>query len=152
MSSENLAAVAAAPSSPGAQLRHAREARGESVHEVAFALKLSPRQVDALERDDFDALPGMAFFAPPQQPPPLRTGAVTAVTGTSAAALAGYPASSSAATALPVVQPSTVSITAEPTATDLTFTPGTAERALVTACTQCPQVMPSMLSVVVPMA
>ena len=62
MSSENLAAVAAAPSSPGAQLRHAREARGESVHEVAFALKLSPRQVVALERDDFDALPGMAFL------------------------------------------------------------------------------------------
>ena len=62
MSSENLAAVAAAPSSPGAQLRRAREARGESVHEVAFALKLSPRQVDALERDDFDALPGMAFL------------------------------------------------------------------------------------------
>lgn len=62
MSSENLAAVAAAPSSPGAQLRRAREARGESVHEVAFALKLSPRQVDALERDDFEALPGMAFL------------------------------------------------------------------------------------------
>ena len=62
MSSENLAGVAAAPSSPGAQLRRAREARGESVHEVAFALKLSPRQVDALERDDFDALPGMAFL------------------------------------------------------------------------------------------
>ena len=62
MSSENPAAVAAVPSSPGAQLRRAREARGESVHEVAFALKLSPRQVDALERDDFDALPGMAFL------------------------------------------------------------------------------------------
>lgn len=59
--SENLAAVADAPSSPGAQLRHAREARGESIHEVAFALKLSPRQVEALERDDFGALPGMAF-------------------------------------------------------------------------------------------
>ena len=62
MSSENPAAVAAAPSSPGAQLRRAREARGESVHEVAFALKLSPRQVDALERDDFDGLPGLAFL------------------------------------------------------------------------------------------
>lgn len=61
MPSENLAAVAGAPSSPGAQLRRAREARGESVSEVAFALKLSPRQVDALERDEFDALPGMAF-------------------------------------------------------------------------------------------
>ncbi len=59
--SENLAAVADAPSSPGAQLRRAREARGESIHEVAFALKLSPRQVEALERDDFGALPGMAF-------------------------------------------------------------------------------------------
>ena len=61
MQSENLAAVAETPSSPGAQLRRAREARGESVHEVAFALKLSPRQVDALERDDFNVLPGMAF-------------------------------------------------------------------------------------------
>lgn len=61
MQSENLAAVADAPSSPGAQLRRAREARGESVHEVAFALKLSPRQVDALERDEFNALPGIAF-------------------------------------------------------------------------------------------
>lgn len=59
--SENLAVAAAAPSSPGAQLRRARESRGESVHEVAFALKLSPRQVEALEHDDFDALPGMAF-------------------------------------------------------------------------------------------
>ena len=42
-------------------LRVAREARGESVHEVAFAIKLSPRQVEALEKDDFAALPGMAF-------------------------------------------------------------------------------------------
>lgn len=49
-------------SSPGAQLRRAREARGETIHEVAFALKLSPRQVEALEQDDFAALPGMAFL------------------------------------------------------------------------------------------
>lgn len=62
MPSENLAVTAAAPSSPGAELRRAREARGESVHEVAYALKLSPRQVEALESDDFDALPGMAFL------------------------------------------------------------------------------------------
>ena len=47
--------------SPGAQLRQARELRGESVGEVAFALKLSPRQVVALESDDFVALPGMPF-------------------------------------------------------------------------------------------
>ncbi|WP_345792847.1 RodZ domain-containing protein [Thauera sp. JM12B12] len=59
--SENFAAVADAPPSPGVQLRRAREARGESIHEVAFALKLAPRQVEALEQDDFAALPGMAF-------------------------------------------------------------------------------------------
>ncbi|WP_107222314.1 helix-turn-helix domain-containing protein [Thauera aromatica] len=63
MQSENLPAAAGEPAvpSPGAQLRRAREARGESVSEVAFALKLSPRQIDALERDDFAALPGTAF-------------------------------------------------------------------------------------------
>ncbi|HRA81669.1 MAG TPA: DUF4115 domain-containing protein [Thauera sp.] len=47
--------------SPGLQLRQAREQRGESVGEVAFALKLHPRQIVALESDDFDALPGTAF-------------------------------------------------------------------------------------------
>lgn len=47
--------------SPGARLRQAREQRGESVSEAAFALKLNPRQVVALESDDFAALPGMAF-------------------------------------------------------------------------------------------
>lgn len=47
--------------SPGAVLRAAREARGESVSEVAFALKLNPRQIAALEADNFSALPGMAF-------------------------------------------------------------------------------------------
>ena len=47
--------------SPGARLRQAREQRGESVSETAFALKLNPRQVLALESDDFAALPGMAF-------------------------------------------------------------------------------------------
>lgn len=63
MQSENLAPPTSADlsSSPGSRLRRAREARGQSVHEVAFALKLSPRQIEALERDDFAALPGMAF-------------------------------------------------------------------------------------------
>lgn len=46
---------------PGAQLREARERRGQTVNEVAFALKLNPRQVTALEENDFDALPGMAL-------------------------------------------------------------------------------------------
>src|SRR5690606_35923620 len=61
MQSDNLAAATNSAASPGARLRVAREARGESVHEVAFAIKLSPRQVEALEKDDFAALPGMAF-------------------------------------------------------------------------------------------
>ena len=47
------------PTSPGASLKAAREARGLSVAEVSAALKLSPRQVEALERDDFAALPDM---------------------------------------------------------------------------------------------
>lgn len=54
------ASESAAPS-PGALLRRIREQRGESVGEAAFALKLSPRQIVALESDDFAALPGMAF-------------------------------------------------------------------------------------------
>ncbi len=49
------------PQSPGGQLRAARERRGETINEVAFALKLNPRQVVALEENDFDALPGMAL-------------------------------------------------------------------------------------------
>lgn len=62
MPSESAAmSQASGPPSPGAQLRRAREARGETINEVAFALKLSPRQVEALEHDDFAALPGMAL-------------------------------------------------------------------------------------------
>lgn len=47
--------------SPGERLRLAREARGESRAEVAQVLKLSLRQVEALERGQYDALPGPAF-------------------------------------------------------------------------------------------
>lgn len=54
-------AVAGAGISAGTRLRQAREARGESVNEVSAALRLAPRQVHALERDDYDALPGPAF-------------------------------------------------------------------------------------------
>lgn len=61
MQSENLVSGAGPVSSPGACLRRAREARGESVPEAAFAIKLSPRQIEALEKDDFAALPGIAF-------------------------------------------------------------------------------------------
>ncbi len=61
MQSDPLAPGADSAASPGTRLRRAREARGESVHEAAFAIKLSPRQIEALENDHFAALPGMAF-------------------------------------------------------------------------------------------
>lgn len=46
----------------GAQLRAAREANGLLIEEVAHALKLGPRQVDALESGDWQALPGNTFI------------------------------------------------------------------------------------------
>jgi cytoskeleton protein RodZ len=48
----------ATPSSPGAALAAARQARGMTVTEVALRLKFSPRKIEALEADRFDALPG----------------------------------------------------------------------------------------------
>jgi cytoskeleton protein RodZ len=45
----------------GATLRSAREAAGLSVDDVAAQLKLAPRQVQALEEDDFQRLPGRTF-------------------------------------------------------------------------------------------
>lgn len=47
--------------SVGAALRAGREAAGLSLNEVADRLKLSLRQLEAIERDDFDALPGATF-------------------------------------------------------------------------------------------
>jgi cytoskeleton protein RodZ len=49
------------PLSAGAMLRSAREAAGLSVVDVAQQLKLAPRQVQALEEDDFQRLPGRTF-------------------------------------------------------------------------------------------
>jgi cytoskeleton protein RodZ len=49
------------PVSPGARLREARETQGLSLADVARHLKLSQRQVEALERDNFAALPGPVF-------------------------------------------------------------------------------------------
>jgi cytoskeleton protein RodZ len=40
----------------------AREARGASISEVAAALKLSPRQVEAIENEDFSRLTGATFI------------------------------------------------------------------------------------------
>ena len=42
-------------------LRSAREAAGLSVDDVALQLKLAPRQVQALEDDDYQRLPGRTF-------------------------------------------------------------------------------------------
>lgn len=45
----------------GARLRNAREARGLSVFELADALRLSPRMIEAIESEDLGALPPMPF-------------------------------------------------------------------------------------------
>ena len=42
----------------GAELARAREARGLSLAEVSQLLKFAPRQLEALEHDQFDRLPG----------------------------------------------------------------------------------------------
>jgi len=50
----------AAKSSLGAALAARREAHAWSIEQVALQLKLAPRQIQALEEDNFAALPGMA--------------------------------------------------------------------------------------------
>lgn len=65
MSSSDDAAVAfpapAGAPTPGALVREAREAAGLSIDDVAQHLKLAPRQVQALESDDYAQLPGRTF-------------------------------------------------------------------------------------------
>ena len=51
----------AALATAGAILAQARESAGLSVENVAMQLKLAPRQVAAIERDDFASLPGRTF-------------------------------------------------------------------------------------------
>ena len=46
-------------SSPGAQLASFRQAHGWSIEQVAAQLNLAPRQIQALENDQYSALPGM---------------------------------------------------------------------------------------------
>jgi len=50
-----------APDGAGASLKAARERAGLSLDDVAQALKLAPRQVKALENEDFGQLPGRTF-------------------------------------------------------------------------------------------
>jgi len=54
-------AAAVAPMTAGARLRQARETVGLSIDGVAQQLKLAPRQVQALEADDYAQLPGRTF-------------------------------------------------------------------------------------------
>lgn len=49
------------PTSPWAALREAREARGLSLMDVAQHLKLTPRQIEAMEAGDLAHLPGPTF-------------------------------------------------------------------------------------------
>jgi cytoskeleton protein RodZ len=58
MSDQPLDTAAPVPSSPGRALAGARQARGMTVTEVALRLKFSPRKIEALEADRYDALPG----------------------------------------------------------------------------------------------
>src|SRR6202049_3895771 len=51
----------AASAGPGARLKATREAAGLSLDQVAQQLKLAPRQVRALEEEDFAQLPGRTF-------------------------------------------------------------------------------------------
>ncbi|MCP5252692.1 MAG: DUF4115 domain-containing protein [Burkholderiales bacterium] len=45
----------------GHMLRHARETRNISIEEVSRQLRISAQQVEAIEKEDFDALPGRTF-------------------------------------------------------------------------------------------
>ena len=58
---EERAETAARSIHPGAMLRQGRESRGLSVDDVAQALKLTPKQVAAIESEEFDILPGNTF-------------------------------------------------------------------------------------------
>ena len=59
--SEHAASASPARDTTGTRLRAAREAAGLSIESVAQQLKLAPRQVRALEDDDFQRLPGRTF-------------------------------------------------------------------------------------------
>ncbi len=61
VASPDVAELTPVVPSVGARLRQAREAMGLQINEVAQTLKLGARQVEALERDDWSALPGQTF-------------------------------------------------------------------------------------------
>jgi cytoskeleton protein RodZ len=58
---ERPGADAALAATPGATLASAREAHGLSINEVAEQMRISPRQVEAIEADRYGELPGTVF-------------------------------------------------------------------------------------------
>ena len=56
-----IGAPDAQPSTPGAKLRAAREAQGLSIQDVATRTRIAQRQLEAVERDDYAALPGIPY-------------------------------------------------------------------------------------------
>jgi cytoskeleton protein RodZ len=61
-SNDAIGSVEAAPSSVGAALHEARVRHNLSVDEVFHRIKFAPRQIEALEADDFAHLPETAFL------------------------------------------------------------------------------------------
>ncbi|WP_158590405.1 helix-turn-helix domain-containing protein [Noviherbaspirillum cavernae] len=59
MASDLDVGVASESKTPGAQLAAVRQSHGWSVEQVASQLNLAPRQIHAIESDDYAALPGM---------------------------------------------------------------------------------------------
>lgn len=57
---EGQPAAAPAAALPGAALAAQRQKKGWSVEQVASLVKLSPRQIQAIEADNYSALPGLA--------------------------------------------------------------------------------------------
>lgn len=57
---ETVAAAPALPLGPGARMAAQREANGWTIEQVANQLNLAPRQIYALETENFAALPGTA--------------------------------------------------------------------------------------------
>jgi cytoskeleton protein RodZ len=54
-------ATGSADSSPGTLLRAARERRGMHIAALAAAIKVAPARLEALEADDYDAMPDITF-------------------------------------------------------------------------------------------
>lgn len=56
-----VGAADAQTDTPGAKLRAGREAQGLSIQDVATRTRIAQRQLEAIERDDYGALPGIPY-------------------------------------------------------------------------------------------